>query len=436
MRYVFIVVLGLSAANAVVAAAQDASPLAQMMELNRSGKWESAAELAQRFLDDDPKKSNDERCEAYYHLAYAQTRLGLTEKAQAGLMTYEGKCQDVAPSHWLSLEVTRLREELAPRNVPPPVRDDKFWRTSDPATLNVNISTLESHRRLCERTGADACLVVRRGKIVQEFYSARYRRPMYAMSSTKSITGLLVGMLIDDGKIKSVDEPVCKYIPEWCAERRSKVTVRHLLTMTSGLPRMFDDGVASTNDKNRLVTGLSPSKEPGTAWAYSNEGVQLLSPILDKAAGEPIQDYALKRLFRPLGMSDTRLHLDEKGHAWTYADMETTPRDLARIGLLMLNKGVWRGRRIVSASWVEQSIRRSQEFEPGYGLLWWLYDRPKGYAALGHLNTNLYIFPEQELIIVRMQSKPLDQQTPYEPEALRLFDQLIRPETAHSASRW
>ena len=435
MRYVCMVVLGLSAAVAGMAAAQEASPLAQVMELNRSGKWEQAAQLAQRLLDDNAEKSNDERCEAYYHLAYSQTRLGLTEKAQASLVTYERKCQDIAPNHWLPSEVARLREELAPRNVPPPSSDDGFWRTGDPATLGVNISALERHRRLCERTGADACLVVRRGKIVQEVYSVRYRVPMYAMSSTKSITGLLVGMLIDDGKIKSVNEPVCAYIPEWCGGRRGKVTLRHLLTMTSGLPRMFDEGVASTNDKSRFVIGLSPSREPGTAWAYSNEGVQLLSPILDKVAGEPIQDYARKRLFEPLGVRDTRLHLDEKGHAWTYADMETTPRDLARIGLLMLNKGVWQGRRIVSAAWVEQSTRRSQEFEPGYGLLWWLYDGPKGYAALGHLNTNLYVFPEQELIVIRMQSKPLDQQAPYEPEALRLFGQLIRHETVHSASR-
>lgn len=433
MRYVCIVVLGLSVAVAG-AAAQEAAPLTQMVELNRSGRWEQAAQLAQRFLDANAEKSNDERCEAYYHLAYAQVRLGLTERAQAGLVTYERQCRGVAPSHWLPREVARLREELAPRKASP-VRDDGFWRAGDPATLGVDVPALESHRRLCERTGADACLVVRRGRIVQEVYSARYRVPMYAMSSTKSITGLLVGMLIDDGKIVGVDEPVCAYIPEWCRGGRGKVTLRHLLTMTSGLPRMFDEGVASTNDKNRFVIGLSPSKEPGTAWAYSNEGVQLLSPILDKAAGEPIQEYARKRLFEPLGMRDTRLHLDGKGHAWTYADMETTPRDLARIGLLMLNKGVWQGRRILSEAWVEQSTRRSQEFQTDYGLLWWLYANPKGYAALGHLNTNLYVFPEQELVVVRMQSKPLDQQSPYGPEALRLFGQLIRQEKAHPASR-
>jgi CubicO group peptidase (beta-lactamase class C family) len=406
------------------AAAQESPPLTRMMELNRAGRWEQAAEEAQRFLDAGSERSNEGRCEAYYHLAYARTHLGLAGQAGASLAAYESKCQGIASGHWLRREVARLREELGPGKAPP--ADDGFWRAGAPAALGMNVAALESHRRLCEGTGADACLVVRRGEIVQEFYSARYRAPAYAMSSTKSITGLLVGMLIDDGKIKSADEPVCTYIREWCEGRRGKVTIRHLLTMTSGLPRMYEEGVASTNDKNRYVIGLTPSREPGSAWAYSNEGAQLLSPIMDEAAGEPIQDYARRRLFAPLGMVDTRLHLDEKGHAWTYADMETTPRDLARVGLLMLNKGVWQGQRVVSAAWVEQSTRRSQEFEPRYGLLWWLYDGPKGYAALGYLDTNLYVFPGQELVVVRMQSKPSARQAPYEPEALRLFGRMIR----------
>ncbi|HZH33897.1 MAG TPA: serine hydrolase, partial [Pyrinomonadaceae bacterium] len=261
---------------------------------------------------------------------------------------------------------------------------------------------------------------------VQEFYSKRYRLPMMAMSSTKSITGILVGMLMDDGKIKSLDEPVCSYISEWCKDEKGKVTLRHLLTMTSGLPRIYEGGVGSAKsagDKNSFVIRQSLATAPGITWAYSNEGVQLLSPILDKAAGEPIQDYARKRLFEPLGMKETRLKLDAQKHAWTYADMETSARDFACIGLLMLNNGAWRNQRIVSKDWVEQSTRKSQKFE-NYGLLWWLYDTPKGYGAQGYLDTNLYVFPKQDLIVVRMQSKPQAQYVPYEKEALKLFGQL------------
>jgi CubicO group peptidase (beta-lactamase class C family) len=233
-------------------------------------------------------------------------------------------------------------------------------------------------------------------------------------------------MLIDDGKIKSIDEPVCTYIREWCSGAKARVTLRHLLSMTSGLPRMYEEGVGSVDDKDSFVIKLPLKEEPGSKWDYSNEGVQLLSPILDKAAGEPIQDYARRRLFEPLGMSDTRLHLDSLKHAWTYADMETSARDFARIGLLMLNKGIWGGRRIVSEKWIARSTTSSQTLKPGYGLLWWLFDSPKGFAALGHLDTNLYVFPQEELIVVRMQSKPVDGQVYYSKDALNIFSRLVQ----------
>lgn len=409
-----------------VVPAQEVLSLDQIMDLNRSGKWDLAAGSARSFINAKPEKSLDEQCQARYSLIYAETRLGRTAEAQADLKTYEQKCQNAAVPQWLAPEIDKLRAELIPQKPFRPPKTDEFWQTTDPESVRMSVSALMEHQRLCERTGADACLVIRRGKIVQEFYSPRYRVPMFAMSSTKSITGILVGMLIDDGKIKSLDERVCTYISEWCTGLKAKVTLRHLLSMTSGLPRMFEEGVGGTNEKNEFVIKSTPVSEPGTKWAYSNEGVQLLSPILDKAAGEPIQEYARKRLFEPLGMTETRLHLDSKNHAWTYADMETSARDFARIGLLMLSKGVWDKRQIVSARWVEQSSVPSQSLNRGYGLLWWLYEKPAGFGAQGYLDTNLYIFPAEELVIVRMQSKPMASQIFYEKDALSLFTKFVQ----------
>ena len=409
----------------LIVTAQQDSVSDQLIELNRNGKWEQAARLAQAFLISSNPKSPTQRCQTYYWLAYAQNKLHRGEEAQDTLTIYDKECGKLVGSSWIKTEAARLRAELAAQPPPPPA-EDNFWQVGNPNVLGMNVKALELHGDLCTRTGADTCLVVYKGKIVQERYYRSYKAPIMAMSSTKSITGILVGMLIDDGKIKSLDEPVCSYIQEWCAGQKGKVTLRHLLTMTSGLPQMFSEGVSSVGDKNPFVIGLPLATEPGTVWDYSNEGVQLLSPILDKAAGEPIQEYARKRLFEPLGMRGTRLHLDERGHAWTHADMETTPRDFARIGLLMLNKGSWQGKRIVSESWIKQLTTPSQTLNPRYGLLWWLFDNPKGYAALGFLDTNLYVFPEKDLIVVRMQSKPLAQQQPYEAEALSLFNQLTQ----------
>ena len=408
-------------------AQQRDATLDNLAELNRSGRWEQAARLAQTFLISGDPKSRVQRCRAYYELAFAQNKLGREEEARDTLAVYDKECGKPAGGGGVGEGITRLRAELtAQPNPPAAAMEDDFWQSASPGALGANVKALELHGDLCTKTGADACLVVYKGKVVQERYYRTYRAPTMAMSSTKSVTGILVGMLIDDGKIKSVDEPVCTYVKEWCEGQKGKVTLRHLLAMTSGLPRMTGEGVGFVADKNPFVVNLPLAAEPGTAWAYSNEGVQLLSPILDRAAGEPIQDYARKRLFEPLGMRATRLHLDEKGHAWTYADMETTPRDLARIGLLMLNKGIWQGKRIVSESWVEQMTRPSQTLNPRYGLLWWLFDNPKGYGAQGHLETNLYVFPEKDLIVVRMQAKPRAQQQPYEGEALTIFNQLTQ----------
>ena len=428
-------------ALAAPAPAQDDGAVDRVLSLNRAGDWAQAAAVAQQFLAGPSAASSTRRtCTLRQELVYAETRLRQRAAARAALAAFDGDCSGVELDTGYAAELSRLRRELASavvdssaaeslRATPstPGLDDDGLWPVGDPVALGVDVPALEQHRVLCAETGADACLVVVRGQIVQEWYSPHYQRPIYAMSTTKSITGLLVGMLVDDGRIRSLDEPVCTYVAQWCTGRRGRVTLRHLLTMTSGLPRMRDSSVGFVYDKDGFVLGLSPTAEPGTRWDYSNEGAQLLSPILDRAAGEPIQNYARTRLFEPLAMRDTRLHEDERHHAWTYADMETTPRDLAHIGLLMLHRGVWRGRRILSEAWIDASTRPSQRLHPEYGLLWWLHDDPPGFAGHGHLDTDLHVFPALDLIVVRMQAKPLAgvAEGTYEVRALPLYKAMV-----------
>ena len=336
-------------------------------------------------------------------------------------------------SFWL-LCLAILVPPLAGQRVPEPAGqrtagDDGFWKTAslreDP---ELNPEALSRHQVLCERTGADACIVIHRGRIVQEWYSTKYSVPIYAMSSTKSVAGLLTGMLIDDGRIKSIDTRVCDFILTWCTGARGKVSLRHLLSMTSGLPMMRDSSVGFvTGDKNAYVIGLTPLDEPGSVWTYSNEGAQLLSPILDAAAGEPIQDYARRRLFGPLGMNDSKLRV-YPNHAWTYAAMETTARDFARLGVLMLANGAWNGRQVVGSEWIVNSTRPSQGLNQRYGLLWWIDPEIRGYAAHGHLDTSLHVIPDLDLVMVRMQSRPVPglQEGQYERDGLRLFRSLVK----------
>ena len=306
-----------------------------------------------------------------------------------------------------------------------------FWKKAEPEKLGLDARAVERHREHAQRSGADAVLVVYKGRIVSEWYSAGYKEPIMTMSSVKSWTGLLVGMLIDDGKIKSVDDPVSDYLPEWKEGEKTKVTVRHLLTMTSGLKRRLgkeagpDQSVGFTTDKTAFVLKLPLAYKPGERWDYSNEGAQLLSPLLDKAAGRPIQEYARDRLFKPVGMSRTRLQEDAQGHAWTYADAETTLRDFARVGVLMLNKGRWGEAQVVPEKWVSESTRPCPQ-NKSYGYLWWLLDDPPGFATKGYRDTNCYVFPSLDLVVARMQNTP-GPEGAYEPAGLKLVKAIVPP---------
>ena len=258
------------------------------------------------------------------------------------------------------------------------------------------------------------------------------------MSSVKSWTGLLTGMLIADGKIKGVDQPVSDFLPGWGEGQKAKVTIRHLLTMTSGLKQRLgqepgpNQSVGFEADKTAFVLGLPLDFAPGERWSYSNEGVQLLSPILEKAAGMPLQDYARTRLFEPLGMTNTRLKLDNKGHAMTYADAATTLRDFAKVGQLMLQKGKWGDRQIVPESWVRESTQPCPQ-SPQYGYLWWLLDDPRGFATRGYRDTHCFVFPELELVVARMQNAPSPAgAVPYEPAARDLFRRMVSAPEAGS----
>ena len=310
------------------------------------------------------------------------------------------------------------------------------WPTVDPATIGLNTRAIEQYRGLCERSGADACLIAYDGTVVLEWYAPRYSEPIFTMSSVKSWTALLVGMLVADGALDTIDDPVSKFIPEWVAGSVAHVTIRHLLTMTGGLDtRSARDGprqsIGFRPDKNVFVFGLPLDFEPGSRWAYSNEGVQLLSPIIDRASGMPAGEYARKRLFEPLGMVHTRLHECPAGEAWTYADAETTLRDFARIGQLVLDEGEVRGAQVVSAEWIRECIAPISK-NPNYGMLWWLHFReernafrrflfhtfprlfgaqsmnvvPFAVSTQGYRNTDCYVLPDDGIVAARMQMKP------------------------------
>lgn len=267
------------------------------------------------------------------------------------------------------------------------------------------MEALAEHAALCEASAATACLVAFRGQIVQEWKAPDHDYgPFLGLASgTKSITALLVGPLVQDGRIGSVDDPVSRYIPEWEAGADSSVTLRHLLTMTSGLGRFRPvESVLVAPAATPFVFGLPLAQTPGAQWSYSNEGVQLLSPILERAAGMPLAAYARERLFGPIGARWTRFELDEYGHTLTFGGIEGRLRDYARVAQLMLNDGRWNGERIIPSEWIA-AITTPTPQNPYYGYLWWLDAESDAFWAAGDLDRIILVMPEHDLIAIRVQ---------------------------------
>lgn len=169
---------------------------------------------------------------------------------------------------------------------------DYFWRSMKIENTDIK-KLLKKHILLCKETGADSQIVIYKNKIISEWYSENYSIPVYAMSSTKVITGILVGMLVDAKKISSYNDKVNRYLPEWNGGFRDRVTIENLLTHTSGLKQASGKGesVGFELDKTGFVLTLLPDLEPGTLFSYSNEGVQLLEPLIERTAGMKTSDY-------------------------------------------------------------------------------------------------------------------------------------------------
>ena len=291
----------------------------------------------------------------------------------------------------------------------PPMSDsnrDSFWETVDVKDTELSEAAIARHLRLCQKTGADSQIIVYKGRIVSEWYSERYREPVGAMSSTKVVASLLIGMLADAGKLDYRDR-VSDILPEWSGGNRDRVRIIDLLTHSAGFESRSNDtsiGFANGN-KSEFVLDLVPENEPSTGFSYSNEGVQLLEPIISAVSQTGTEAFAQAELFDKLGMNGSSFH-SYGGSPWLYAELRTTPRDLARLGVLMQNNGSWNGSRIVSEDYVERATAPSPLYDR-MGYLWWILDDTrtvKGFYASGYLNTDIYVFEDYDVVIVRTQS--------------------------------
>jgi len=280
---------------------------------------------------------------------------------------------------------------------------------------------------LLAESGTIAFLVVRGDAIVDErfFDGHTAASPSQLFSVTKSVTSALVGAALDDGILASVDQPVVALVPEYAGRDFDGLTLGHLLAMTSGIDYVEDDNPFGlhvpfnyTSDVERMILDFGRAGEPGAEFQYRSGDVGLLALVLSRAlAPETLTAYAQRRLWTPLGMEhDGVWSLDREGgleKAWCC--LAATARDLAKIGRLYLERGMWAGERLLSESWIERSVERGgvddavwpADFAAAglrnYAALWWLLSEEEGdVLAQGKDGQYLYLNPARNVVVVRL----------------------------------
>jgi CubicO group peptidase (beta-lactamase class C family) len=317
------------------------------------------------------------------------------------------------------------------------------WAEAEPSEVGMDPALLEEALTFTtDGSNTRALVVVRHGRIVAERYAdgvdPEQLHPSYSMA--KGVTSALVGIAIDRGLLTGTHERVCAYYEAWdcdnAADPRSRITVDHLMNLTSGLQWREDwsEGASGINDVligfGDLV-GHALSKpaehEPGEVMRYSTGDPALLTGVLEGATGQTAFAFAQDSLFGPLGITDATWSSDAEGRTTTYAGLSATARDYARFGYLYLRQGGWNGESVVPASWVEHTTQADDRCTDWYKYLWHINPPirlgdadpdcgaladcppvtladlpPDAFFAQGIFGQFIFVVPSADLVVVRI----------------------------------
>lgn len=275
-----------------------------------------------------------------------------------------------------------------------------------------------------------AFLVIRHDSLLFETYRDGWNDTLTSniYSATKTIVGMLAGIALDEGKIQSLDDPVSRYIPSYRKGMQADVTIRHLLTMSGGMA--WDEAYSSLfsvtthgyygNDLYKLVTGLEVCDRPGVQYSYRSGETQLLAFVIEAATGKTLSQYAEEKLWKPMQAErDAYWLLDKQdGDEKAFCCFHTTARDVARFARLMLHRGNWNGRQLVSQAYMDEMMRPASWLKDQwgkdslnyYGYQTWImhyHDQVNPYMR-GMLGQYIIAIPSQDAIVVRLGRKRCD----------------------------
>ena len=250
-------------------------------------------------------------------------------------------------------------------------------------------------------------MALRHGKVICECNFAPYPKGMWHIthSMCKSITGMAIGMLIEEGKLKlneNIYDIFSDHMNAFSKIFRPVITVENLLTMTSGIT-FNESGIVSGNDWLGSFLNASVNGKPGTEFQYNSLNTYVLSAIVTKRTGETLTEYLTPRLFGPLGITKYYWETCPKGITKGGWGLFLCAEDMAKLGQLYLQRGKWNGQQLVSEYWIEISTARhlkTQNDTYGYGYQLWMEQRPGSFEYNGMLGQNVIIYPDMDMVLV------------------------------------
>lgn len=272
-----------------------------------------------------------------------------------------------------------------------------------------------------KRDKVDSALVQLNNNVIVEYYrNKKMKEKQHKIYSvTKSILSILIGITIEKGYIEHINTPISTYFPEINNDtEKQKITIKHLLTMTSGLHFPGNNGMIPSKNWVNFVLNQDMKNPPGTDMSYSCGSSQLLSAIIQKTTGLNTEVFARKHLFTPLGITDYKWNHDAQGIAIGGFGLTMKTSDMLKIGTLYANKGKWKSKQIVPFHWIEESttpkVKSNDTFS--YAYHWWnlTSDNQIGriYFAYGLEGQYIIVVPDYQLVTVFTSSMKVDELSP------------------------
>lgn len=306
------------------------------------------------------------------------------------------------------------------------------WRTASPESQGMSSGVLSAMLDSVWKNDfkVDSIIIIRNGYVVLESYKfpseSYFKHQIY--SCTKSVSSALIGIAIDRGYIRSIDQSLFDFFPEKIRTIKDtgklNISLKHILTMATGL-KCEDTGfydfkgvkeMWQMNDWVQYMIDLPLVEHPGSSFVYCNGASSLLTAIIQKTTGQVAFEFAKKHLFSPLGIQDTHWK-SHNGISIGYSDITMRPLDMARLGYLFLKEGRWNEKQIIPREWVSDSTKKQIDNGEtyGYGYQWWVMD-PDIFAARGAYGQRIFVVKEKDMIVVF--TSELDQVRSQVPEQL------------------